>query len=639
MNDDRYLPQTLLGLARHAVVGMQREAELVSVGLAAGRHILLEGPPGTGKSTLLRTLASAAEVQLVFVEGNAELTPSRLVGHHDPALVLAGGYTEASFVPGPLARAVHEGGLLYLEELNRVPEETLNVLITALAEGELHIPRYGRIVAAPGFRLIAAMNPFDAVGTSRIGQAIYDRMCRVAIGYQDETEERAIVDRVTGVPYNHDDVEIAVALVRATRSHRDLRIGSSVRGAIDQVLLCKGLRSTRPKAHRDPFDMRTLYLDAALTALSGRVRVDESTDRTPEDILTELLDGILRAREASSEKSETDPEDDPGKGESPGQPPPGGGQGQIKEGDDARKAVEESEQRSVGRSELAHRHRDRFDQASPELGQLNEEMLDALAEDDPDAAAELLADFANATDRELRAKARKSAARLFLRFAQRGTPPTNGVRRIVRAKDPLDGELDLDATLSRTDGTRPSRSEHLVSTQWGARERAICLLVDRSGSMSGRQVATAAVGAASVIVAAGPRCDVSVVAFARDSIVLASQGRRRQAEAVIGDVLSLRGKGVTDLGLALRAARAQLGRAAAAQREVILLSDGLATEGGNPFDAMRGIDRVHVVGTSADEDAIDAGQRLAKRGGGKFVLCASILDLGPALNAIVNAEA
>jgi MoxR-like ATPase/Mg-chelatase subunit ChlD len=636
MIDSRYDPQALLTSTRHAVVGMHRESELVSVALSTGRHVLLEGPPGTGKSTLLRTLATGAGVELVFVEGNAELTPSRLVGHHDPALVLAGGYSEEAFVPGPLARAVKGGGLLYLEELNRVPEETLNVLITALAEGELHVPRYGRIEAAPGFRLIAAMNPFDSIGTSRIGQAIYDRMCRVAIGYQSEVEERAIVDRVTGVAYNHDDVEIAVALVRATRVHPDLRVGSSVRGAVDQVLLCQGLRITRPKAHHDPIDMRTLYLDAALTALSGRVRVDEATDRLPEAIITELLDAILRAR-APKPDTENEP-DDPGKAEGPGEPPPGGGQGQIKEGDDAREAVAESERRSTGRSELAHRHRDRFDQVSPEVGQLDEQSMEDLAAEDPDAAAELLADLANATDADLRAKARKSAARLFLRLAQRGTPPTKGVRRIVRAKDPLDGDLDLDATLSRTDGRAPTQAEELVATRWGARERAICLLVDRSGSMSGRQVATAAVGAASVIVAAGERADVSVIAFARDSIVLASQGRSRQPEAVISDVLSLRGKGVTDLGLALRAARRQLGRAAATQREVILLSDGLATEGEDPFRAMEGIDRLHVVGTSSDEDSVDAARRLAKRGGGRYVQCTSIADLSGALNQIVNAE-
>ncbi|MQA17778.1 MAG: AAA domain-containing protein, partial [Pseudonocardiaceae bacterium] len=103
-----------------------------------------------------------------------------------------------AFTEGPLVSALREGSLLYIEELNRVPEETLNVLITALAEGEIHVPRVGHIPAAPQFRLIAAMNPFDAVGTARVGQAIYDRMCRIALGYQDRAGEERIVEQVTG---------------------------------------------------------------------------------------------------------------------------------------------------------------------------------------------------------------------------------------------------------------------------------------------------------------------------------------------------------------------------------------------------------------------------------------------------------
>ena len=99
--------------------------------------------------------------------------------------MLEAGYTPDIFVDGPLITALREGRLLYIEELNRVPEETLNVLVGALAEGEIHVPRLGRVPAAPGFRLIAAMNPFDAVGTARVSQAISDRMCRIAIGYQD----------------------------------------------------------------------------------------------------------------------------------------------------------------------------------------------------------------------------------------------------------------------------------------------------------------------------------------------------------------------------------------------------------------------------------------------------------------------
>ena len=126
----------------------------------------------------------------LFVEGNAELTPARLVGHFDPARVLADGYTEEIFVDGPLVAALRSGGLLYVEELNRVPEETLNVLITVMSEGELHVPRLGKVAASSGFRMVAAMNPFDAVGTARISAAVYDRTCRIAMGYQSAPTTR-----------------------------------------------------------------------------------------------------------------------------------------------------------------------------------------------------------------------------------------------------------------------------------------------------------------------------------------------------------------------------------------------------------------------------------------------------------------
>lgn len=299
-----YGPSTLETL-RETVVGRNRELELVTAALMGRRHLLLEGPPGTGKSTLLRAVADASDRPFAFVEGNAELTPARLVGHFDPAQVLEAGYSNDVWVDGPLASSLRDGGLLYLEEINRIPEETLNVLVTVMSEGDLTVPRLGRIEAHPEFRLVAAMNPFDAVGTARISGAIYDRMCRVSMDYQSAGDEFDIAQR----QISEIDQTFAgkiVELVRATRSHRDVRVGSSVRGAIDTLILCRDLASLRslPAASRD------VGLDASITALSGRIQVHDSATSSPEQIITELYDAIVDAPD--DPQSDGDPGDSSG---------------------------------------------------------------------------------------------------------------------------------------------------------------------------------------------------------------------------------------------------------------------------------------------------------------------------------------
>jgi MoxR-like ATPase len=126
------------------------------------------------------------------------------------------------------------------------------------------------------------MNPFDNVGTARISDSVYDRWCRLAVGYQGAGEEADIVAVRTACT-DRSLIDDATALTRATRIHPELRRGSSVRGAIDLVAIAVELEKlgTHP-------DRGRLILDAALLALSARIGVDEASDVTPEQVITEI---------------------------------------------------------------------------------------------------------------------------------------------------------------------------------------------------------------------------------------------------------------------------------------------------------------------------------------------------------------
>ena len=293
-------PGTLAGIRdriRARVVGRERELDLLLAAVAAGRDILLEGPPGTSKSTLLRAITAEWGIPLLFVEGNADLTPAKLVGHHNPARVLREDYSADNFVDGPLVEAMRGGGFLYIEEFNRAPEDTLNTLLTAMAERRIAVPRAGEVIAKDTFRVIASMNPYDNIGTTRLSTSVHDRLCRLAITYQDDEAERGIVALRAPLPdvkpavYERLAAD-AVAVTRATRTHEDVRQGSSVRGAIDVTLVAGQLFSLHTERTSatlpDETRYRDVVYDAMTVALSGRIFLDETVESTPEQVLREI---------------------------------------------------------------------------------------------------------------------------------------------------------------------------------------------------------------------------------------------------------------------------------------------------------------------------------------------------------------
>ena len=442
--------------------------------------------------------------------------------------------------------------------------------------------------------------------------------------------------------------DFAVTLTRATREHRDVRMGSSVRGAIDLVLLLDGLIRLRG----EPRMTRASARDAAHAALSGRIRIADGCERTPESVLDELLgelwpDGAPAPLPPPGHGTPSDPDAGAldGRGKADRLPPAAAGgrpdrpsqdrPGQRRDSASAarRDRGRGPARRSISRAELAARH-PVFAEISPRLGRLDEEAFARLLADDPDTAVTLLPDLARATDRELQAAARRLAAQVFVRLARAGQQPARGTRHLGSGR--AEGDLDLDQTLERWSGPWPPRSDDLITRSWRAHRRALCLLIDSSGSMSGLAVVIAAVAAASVVLAADGRLAPAILSFRNDATLLQAQGRQGAPGPLVGELLALRGHGVTDLAAALRAAAAQLAAVTADERVVLLLSDCLPTAGGDPALALGGISRLHVLCPLPTAESERAATALARRGHGLSQPVRTLADVAPALTRMLG---
>ncbi len=256
--------------------------------------------------------------------------------------------------------------------------------------------------------------------------------------------------------------------------------------------------------------------------------------------------------------------------------------------------------------------------------------------DDPDETLALLADLAAATDQRLRDLARRLAARLFLDLARRGPSARRGVGKIVaQPYRPDGGDLDFDASFDVIAEATAARAavdfERLRVRSWSTPDTALCLLVDRSGSMGGQPLATAAITAAAV--ALRDPASYSVLAFGKDVVAVKSQTTDKASELVVTDVLSLRGHGTTDLAGALRAAGDQLRRSEAARKITILLSDCRATVEGDVRSAADALSELVIIAPEQDcEEAL----RLALECGARLTTVAGPSRAAEALETVLE---
>ncbi len=276
-----------------------------------------------------------------------------------------------------------------------------------------------------------------------------------------------------------------------------------------------------------------------------------------------------------------------------------------------------------------------FAAASPSLGVLDEAAVEQALDADVDEALTLLADLTGATDERLRLLARRLAGRVAVRLGRGGPVRERGTGRLRRVRLTPGGELDVESSLEALVGAaasgQPVAVDELRATVWGRPSAALCLIVDRSGSVGGERLATAALAAAAVATRAPD--DYSVVAVNHRALVIKPQDERRQVHAVVDDLLSLRGHGPTDLALGLDAARSQLDRSTAARRLTVLLTDGRPTAGPDPTASARALDALVVV---APADDADQARAFAAATGARFEQVSGPSDLPRALRFLAD---
>ncbi|MGB1385430.1 MAG: VWA domain-containing protein [Ilumatobacteraceae bacterium] len=276
-----------------------------------------------------------------------------------------------------------------------------------------------------------------------------------------------------------------------------------------------------------------------------------------------------------------------------------------------------------------------FDELSPEVGELDEHVMDRLLADSPDEAVSLLVTLGDAVDPELRAKARRVAERIVIDIARRGRAAQGKVGRLRSLPLRDGGDLDVDAaveSLAESGGSLVD-ADMLRVIDWERPDTAVCLVIDRSGSMKGEALASAALAAAAVALRA-PAFH-AVIAFSGTAEVVRSMvtSAHASADGVVDAVLSLKGHGTTNVSDGLRAAITEHEAARCGRHLTVLLSDCRDRAIDEAVAFAQSLEELVIV--SPADDIADA-QRFAEVTGAALVGVEGPHDVARALDEVLS---
>lgn len=274
------------------IVGQEQLLERMIIALIAGGHILLEGPPGVAKTTVVHALASSVHASFQRVQFTPDLMPGDLTGSE-----IYDGKGGFHFIPGPL---FHE--MVLADEINRAPPKVQSALLEAMAEHQITVG--GTTRALPKlFMVLATQNPLEQGGTYPLPEAQLDRfLFHLIIDYPTVEEEIEIVRRARRAKDGHVEEGVRSLLtpeqILAMREGlADIHIDPQIeRYAVELVTATRNIGDLYPEwgelvlAGASPRGSISLLNSAtAMAALAGRDYV------VPEDVI-ELAPDVLRHR-------------------------------------------------------------------------------------------------------------------------------------------------------------------------------------------------------------------------------------------------------------------------------------------------------------------------------------------------------
>lgn len=301
------LYEKLKGEIGKELFGKEESIRYVVTALLAGGHVLLEDVPGTGKTSLVRSLAAALGAESRRVQFTPDLLPSDITGIHFYNQQ-AGTFTLRQ---GPVFT-----NLLLADEINRATPRTQAALLECMEERQVTLD--GETLPLPDvFFVMATMNPIEFQGTFPLPEAQIDRfLMKLHLGYPTEAAERQVVERVCGgedrekpqTVASLDDVTAAraeadkvyispamrdyiVALVRATREQEKIRLGASPRGVVAMTKAARAYAAILGRDYVLPDDVKQL----AVPVLAHRLTLQsQSSVRLSQS--SEALVGVLLSK-------------------------------------------------------------------------------------------------------------------------------------------------------------------------------------------------------------------------------------------------------------------------------------------------------------------------------------------------------